>query len=104
MSDIFRLLEEVAAAPLVLFAPDAEEDDDGDDADDEQHAHDQQREDQLREVALVAQTLSLSSERFAQAAFLLVRLLGRRGRRRVAYAADAPPLDLLDEEAAALVL
>src|SRR5215216_6536641 len=65
MSDIFRLLEEVAAAPLVLSAPDAEEDDDGDDADDEQHAHDHQREDQLRDVVLVAQ-LRLMSRRWTR--------------------------------------
>src|SRR3954454_24202549 len=33
------LLEKVAASPLVLFAPDAEEDYDGDDADEQKHAH-----------------------------------------------------------------
>src|SRR5215207_11171867 len=64
------LLEEVAVAPLVLFTPDAEEDDDGDDADHEQPRHEQQRQGQLRDVVLVAQTLPLSNarERPAQAA------------------------------------
>src|SRR5689334_1236042 len=35
---------------------------------------------------------------------LLARLFGRRGRGRVAYAADAVALDLFDDEDAALVL
>jgi hypothetical protein len=42
------LLEEVAASPLVLFAPDAKEDDDGADGDDEKHAHHEEREDEFR--------------------------------------------------------
>src|SRR5829696_6935399 len=92
-----RLLEEVAVAPLVLFTPDAEEDDDGDDADHEQPRHEQQREGQLRDVVLVAQPLTLfkSPPVVRSGGLLLARLLGRRGRGRVADAADAAPLDLL---------